>query len=1019
MPRNLTPQSWLTEMLLGQIYRPENEELRKLIYGEHEKHKVDASFKNARGKLITFHPKHKNNFEEKLPSLAPSNFSKATAAASAAWKFLSETNPKMRYAEFLLNMTPAQHGALIPYMAFFTKTRRPAAESVRDKPGHKNQNPWQRKDIIFKEFVDEEFILNNQFARIGSAGIKQMTVKRNFPSWGLSNSFFFDVEFYFSSMKAFAEGHPIDLLRGWSKKDYLKLIIPKGQRTKCDGFKTVEVLEEQLYVEYGWKFKKDTPDELVPFDVRQVFEEEERKVFNIRWTKHDFKFGENGEINLNVSYQGAPEFTAYAESEKNDVLEIVDLTKIGKISVEKKTIKATMDELKDLKEEAKKVENFFSDCSGVEKRRRESLSADVRKEEDELIEEIKKEGRSKILFLNKRINRIKKATALTLQQIILEIIAHENQLFKVSFSQHRSPGNIDPSFVLNTAVSTVTSRKSMKAKALSDIKKLGSSGASKQALSEYLRKSGVTISKDSEFKLDEVVDEISAIIKEEKIEGKYILRLLNGGDIKAGGVDYKKELEKRLHAMLCALTNCGHGAGTKTGGLGQVDRTFGNFMFFPLKALISAMFELLGEEKRNAMPTVAFGNMIIRAIDKEMWVNIGDVLIEVSVYKEWFFKHVESVGRSKWTFGNFMDSVVYDLMPNALRSPNTNFGNIVKEPYKIGFKTNQLRAVSAALSAEPSSNSEASRDALVSLSMEIKKKDDETDTSLFYYRQKSSPSVNDTEAAGPLMTDMGQRTFNRWKDHSDGMYHLVVGEDRGILTQIDFSYMDNSALRTALWLDTLVDSAAKFLKQPYESTPTMIGNNLFDKGRFFVISHNPLGISDVDDPGIRGYYRIDSVTDVISVGKYTTSVHGVNMGHNFDEKKNTNPEQGLKAKKAKFGIHAEHNIVKYITESLILDEKIANLYFSKKVKFKHANELPTSTKECKGVNATWNEKQQKCICTGGNYFINGKCMNTKEATEYDNQLKKARKEADKKALEKAAAKRKAEKGAAAKGNSGE
>jgi len=1000
LPRKLTPQGWLTEMLLGQIYRPENEELKKLIYGEHEKHKVDASFKNARGKLITFHPKHKNNFEEKLPTLSPSSAGKVgnviADALVTTGKFLSETNPKMRYAEFLLNMTPAQHAALIPYMTFFTKTRRPAEESVRDKPGHKNHNPWQRKDIIFKEFVDEEFILNNQFARVGSAGIKQMTVKREFPSWGLSNSFYFEVEFYFSSMKAFAEGHPIDLLRGWSKKDYLKLIIPKGQRTKCDGLKTVEVMEENLYVEYGWKFKKDTPDELVPFDVRQVFREEERKVFNIRWTKHDFKFGENGEINLNVSYQGAPEFTAYAESEKNDVLEIVDLTKIGKISVEKKTIKATMDELKELKEEAKKVENFFNDCSGTEKRRRESLSAEKRKEEAKLLEEIKKEGRHKILFLNKRINRIKKATALTLQQIILEIIAHENQLFKVSFSQTAAAAGASPNFVLNTAVSTVTSRKSMKAKALSDIKELGTSGTSNSGLSEYLKKSGVTISKDSEFSLKEVVDEISAIIEKKEITGKYILRLLNGGDIKATGVDYKNELEKRLHAMLCALTNCGHGADEDTGGLGQIDRTFGNFMFFPLKALISAMFELLGEEKRNIMPTVAFGNMIIRALDKEMWVNIGDVLIEVGVYKEWFFKHVESVGRSKWTFGNFMDSVVYDLMPRALQSPNTNFGNIVKEPYQVGSPGWATSWASGVLSQDPSKDSAASHNALAALAMEVKKKDDETDTSLFYYRQKSSPSVNDTEAVGPLMTDMGQRTFNRWKDHSDGMYHLMVGEDRGILRQIDFSYMDNSALRTALWLENLVDSAAKFLKQPYQASPTMIGNNLFNKGRFFVISHNPLGISDEDDPGIRGYYRINSVTDVISVGQYTTSVEGFNMGHNFDEKKNKKPEQDLKAKKAKFGIHAEHNIVKYITESLILDEKIANLYFSKKVEFKRVNELPTSKGECKGVDATWNEKEKKCKCSPKRTFSNGKCSTQEEAAEYKKQRKKALEKRDEK-----------------------
>jgi len=970
LPQNLSPQSWLTDMLLGQIYEPENDGFRELIYGDRKDHKVSESFKHAHGKLIFFHPKHKNKFEGGLPLVTPDSWLSATAnyvagAVVQAGQFGLVTNPRLRYIEFLMNMTPPQQAALIPYIRFFTKTRRPTNE------GTKNKNPWQEKPIVFKEFVDEEFILNNKFARIGSAGIKSLKVERKFPAWGKSHSFFFNADFYFSSMKAFTEGHPTDFVRALNRKDYLKLIIPQGQKTKCDGLKRIEDLEENLYVEYGWRFKKDTPDELIPFDIRQVFQKEERKVFKIRWTKHDFKFGENGEINLSVSYQGSPEFDAHADKEKNDILEIADFTKVSSAALGKATLAAAMEELKALKLESEFVDNFFSDCAGVQKVRRESLSAEMRELEDATIEELKREKRQKGIDLNKKINAVKKATALALQNVLLEIIAHERQLFKISFrSLPEGLSTVKPSFALQTEVTALRSKKRIE----SSLKKLKMpvAGLSRKDRQKFFDKSNVSAIKYSEFELSEVVKEFESVLKRKNTAGRYILNLLTGNDPENSKIDFKEELKTRVHALLCALTNCGHAA--EAGGLEQRHRSFGNFLFFPLRALISAVYEVAGW-KRRYQPSVALGNIIIRSLDEELWVNLGDILIEVSVFKEWFYKHVESVDRGQWAFGDFMNSVIYDLVPRALMGSKTNFGSIVREPYQVTekwakSKKGKAEGLFGDLAADPTSATAAvaAGKAMADLAVEVKKEQSDQATSLLYYRQFATPTGGDTEAVTPMLQSMGERNFNRWKDHRDGMYHLVVGEDRGILKTIDFSYLDNSGLRTALWLDTLVDSAAKFLKQPYQASPTMIGNNLYDKGAYFVISHNPLGISDVDDPGIRGYYRIDSLTDVISMGEYTTSVHGVNMGHNFDKSKSAKQEEILKGKKAKFGISAKHDIIKYITQNLIYgDQRMAELYFSSAREFK--KELGALREyDCSGLGGTWDKKNKQCKCPSGQDF---------------------------------------------------
>jgi len=322
-----------------------------------------------------------------------------------------------------------------------------------------------------------------------------------------------------------------------------------------------------------------------------------------------------------------------------------------------------------------------------------------------------------------------------------------------------------------------------------------------------------------------------------------------------------------------------------------------------------------------------------------------------------------------------MDSIIQDLVPRALNGypsdnyPAANYGAITLKTLDVdarwtnpGFAMSKLNAVVPAkvplkvLAKRPTDLKQFKIQGQVidTLVADIRDQKGRADSApLLFYTQFPDASMTNTEIISPLLKDLGVRTYSRPRDHADGMYHLTIGEDRGILKKIDFKYMDNSALRTALWLDNKVDGAAQFLRQPYEASPTLIGNNLFTNGAFFVISHNPLGITPEEDPGLRGYYQINRVTDTIAMGQYITATHGLNMTPFHDGRKKKGSESNKcgakqKDKLSEFKTYIVKPIDDYIINDLTRHADFITHYFAPPGKVKPAKkkgDKPKTEKE--------------------------------------------------------------------------
>ena len=931
LPYNLSPQGWLTDMLLAQIYSDENEDLKRMIYNSGR-----AEYKYANGKLASLHPGHKQQLEKKFTKSSKLwNYVRSKVAGQSVVgtsigsgkstpddRLLVWKAEKDKYIKFLMGMTPAQAATLQPYVRIFLKTRDAARPGVKE-----NLNPWTVKDIVFREYTDLEFVLENKFTRGSGAGIKGATINREFPAFGVTNAYFFEVEYFFSSMAMFAKGHPEDAKYGSRKDDYLKLIQPLGKQERCAGGRIFTGDDQRLNIEYGWRFNKNTPYDLVPADVREVFEREERKSFQMNWTGHNFNFNENGEVTLKATYQGVPEELAYVNNLDNDVLSY-EKSKIINFAYDEEE-RESIEELAKNIEFSKELIRHIKTCHTDDKDEKKEKSS--KQEKLEYLEEtMRKES--------KKLNRLKKLMARDASRAIIQQLAAEKQLFKVSFRSGIQPAENpeDRNHFLTFAVTPVET-------SAARIKDIYDKVPKANKVKKDLNLPTTSILRTSKMSSQTFLKSVDAKTGNQAFK-----------ELKYTGKEKDTNIDKQMVKLLSGLYNSTFNIPIDEGGQGHVktansekpspDKTYGNFFFFPLRALVSWVYETASDKQSEDIPTIVLGNMLTRAMGKEFWVNIGDILIELGTFRNWFYETVISQGRSSWALGDFMDSIIEDLVPAALidnatgQHGNTNFGPVERMDLTVSTNWDDGKTSDGM----PLVRDIGSATTIPGLLQSLHENKNDNDLSnmakefsnislpffgdhpVLYYRQFSSPAVDNSEAVSPMLKEIGDRNFNKELDHSDQMYHLTVGEDRGVLKNLDFSAINNPALQSALLFDKGQDGFQPFLKYPYEGNAAMVGNNLFFQGAFFVVSNNPLGVSAREDPGLRGYYRIDRVTDSISPERYETAVHGVNLytppadlPGSLERAARSARTADREKKRKQYLAYVHHDVVEYVLDDLI------------------------------------------------------------------------------------------------------
>ena len=937
-PENLSPQGFITDFLTAQMHSPDFKKIREFLENG------DDLSKQTEGRLIFMSPHSKNEFEKKILQTTPK---------------VSTGNPrydalKMRkYVDFLTRMKPAQIAALVPYIRLYvTYTASSKASSVSvEKTIGKRQIKFSQPHRL----KDQNPVLLGVANKGGSnAGIANLNVSRDFQYYGTTNRYSVDMSFFFDSFATFANGSEHAGVPSLSfilsqfgipqGSDYISL-IKKGSY-KSGKF----IIREYLTLEYGYKFPDDISGELVDPLMKKWFEEEEKKELRLTCHKHDFRFSEKGEVVLNVSYTAAPEaaMASRSEEKRNDPFSISKASVLEEIFDEKSEGKVARleiaqkikNQMLDLKELNKFREKLISDYCPQEKSVAKSI-----KTIDEMIEEV-----------NKKISSVKRAMSSYVDYFFMRYFMTKGHLYHIKFRP--TPYEVE-SQVLKSASDLVIGGKAA-TRLSTDIyrvqppidsadKKLNfTTSFDYQKIIDELSKDEVKLATSIKSIRQKAPDQSSDIqnrfqdrlnmgTSSEEIYKKYsFYELLQAFTLSRLSAQHFVAHSGRLDAEV----EEGAPSVVTTQDASQFNYTFGNFNFFPLKALIAAILDFAFDDDQDAknFPMICLGNAVADSMGKKYFVNLGDLLIETNFFKEWLYKNFIDPEKFSPTMEQLISSIFDSLVPSVMSAGTGHFskggyGQICRQIFDISGDFFENEKNIKDLSGNNSSKRKA---AIQAMAKSIKRPSRKSEIKLpfvYFYQEVHADPSNPKQAKSAFLKKFGKRNFNKAADFVDGIYHVYAGQIDGIVKELNFDYVSDPYLNSLL-AKRNPNQLAAYLKYSYGASIRFVGNNLyFGRTAYFAIPVNQFNIGvrtqtpNKDVFGLSGYYQINKTVDNISMGDYTTTVTAKNMYSPIEEeaKKNkcpTNPSIAAPKKASsseeedEIKTYVEHNVQEYIEKAL-------------------------------------------------------------------------------------------------------
>jgi len=633
---------------------------------------------------------------------------------------------------------------------------------------------------------------------------------------------------------------------------------------------------EELVVEYGWGVSNFTDAAIIPLEMQDLIREKERKRWKLKYVGHDFNIAQDGSVKLGVNFTTSQMADVYM---RNDVGILNNKTAISQQPMSNE-IKEQMKIYTDLREASlsleKEIKNLEKDARIVKRDLAYNKTA-----RGGLISKLKTYSAKRKGLLAKKykadvqMNNLRKRLGPFVKSIYIDTIINNYEMFALTFyaGDEENTDGEGRTFTLDSDLNLIVPGKEKR-----EFKKL-KSFITKFDAGQF----------DSIFlnRLGETPDERNSFL--DKLAGNLFNRpkgLMDKGEKK--------------------------------------DKKFGYIMFFPLRSLLSAAYNMLSDDEKTKYPYIALGNIPARSLGHDYVINLGDVLIEVETFQKWYHENYYSKNRLEYSFGDFLDDIMKELVPQAIYNSGTGiFGQnklgvikpIVFEANLKGSKSDQNLIKSLYLNYSSTDLRKFNNKVL-----KPGQKTRQETSSLVLYTIARNPSSN--KISPFLKLKLGDTAFNEKQDSKFGVSHIKIGAGLGLLRNISFSAKDFSGLRTALWAEGMKDSPATRIRYKYSANVDLIGNNVLFKGGYFAISPNSLGLVDTTyDPGIVGYYFIQTVTDDISRGNYQTTVNGLWVHNPAMDKNRAEISLNQETNDDRLPTELIHTVENYIEELLSLDPR--------------------------------------------------------------------------------------------------
>ena len=132
-----------------------------------------------------------------------------------------------------------------------------------------------------------------------------------------------------------------------------------------------------------------------------------------------------------------------------------------------------------------------------------------------------------------------------------------------------------------------------------------------------------------------------------------------------------------------------------------------------------------------------------------------------------------------------------------------------------------------------------------------------------------------------------------------GIFHMIIGSDRGILKTVAFKRVDQPLGPEVNYAKQVAGGpvANRLFSERYSVDLTLVGNTLFKPGMMFYLDTSTMGIGRAGDHnslaakmGLGGYFRVIKTDNTLDSNKFETRIEGILECH---EKPDVQPQAGI------------------------------------------------------------------------------------------------------------------------------
>ena len=270
--------------------------------------------------------------------------------------------------------------------------------------------------------------------------------------------------------------------------------------------------------------------------------------------------------------------------------------------------------------------------------------------------------------------------------------------------------------------------------------------------------------------------------------------------------------------------------------------------------------------------------------------NIADIPVSVNLFNSWLTENILDEGKTKMTFDDFIKSITSRLIPQLIRHeaenillPRVNskvFDSVHSAPTDVTAPF--ADGVGFVMEKNEKSKTDTPmwkpfREGFIS-SREKKR--------VYIEELKSGknpgiPLPNRAAFPGAHMADylmiygepLSQtKAFDKKRDNAQGIYHLQVGQDAGVVKEINLSVVEDQSFESFV-IQKALQNGNNVRKRFYDAKVDMQGVTFFRPGQKVFINPAAFGRQeDLKSFGLLAYYTVITSENIIEDGQYKTSL---------------------------------------------------------------------------------------------------------------------------------------------------